>query len=81
MEPAALEGLRGGGGILQVALHHHIAAEHDLAQGGAVRGNGLHRVRIEDVERFEHRIAHALARLERRVFSRRQARPIPSAIR
>src|SRR5690606_4411920 len=33
MEPAALEGFGGGGRVLQVALHHGVAAHEDLADG------------------------------------------------
>ncbi len=37
VEPAAVEGLRGGGGILQVTLHHDVAAKHDFAHRLAIR--------------------------------------------
>ena len=39
-EPAALEGLGRGGGVLVIALHHHVAAHGNLAQMRAVAGDG-----------------------------------------
>jgi hypothetical protein len=36
VEPAALEGIARGRRVLQVALHHDVAAEHDLADRLAV---------------------------------------------
>src|SRR3546814_4444050 len=41
VEPAAGEGLAGRPGVLQVALHHHVAAHEDLAERAAVARHGL----------------------------------------
>ena len=67
MEPAAGEGLVGRRLVLEIALHHDIAAEHHLAHRLAVGRHGLHRFGVEHVERLERVIAHALARLEMRL--------------
>ena len=61
VEPAAGEGLLGGLLVLQVALHHQVAAEHDLAHGLAVGGHRLHGHRVEHGDRLLHVVAHALA--------------------
>ena len=53
--------------VLEVALHHHVAAEHHLAHRLPVGGDRLHRLGVEDVERLERVIAHALARLQMRL--------------
>ena len=60
MEPAAREGLVRGRGVLQVALHDDVAAEHDLPHGLAV-GRGLHhRLGVHDGHALLQRVAHAL---------------------
>ncbi len=46
VEPAALEGFGGGRGVLQVALHHGVAAHEDLADGLAVPGRGFEGFRV-----------------------------------
>ena len=81
MEPAAREGLGGGGRVLEIALHHDVAAEHDLAEGLAVGRHGLHGLGVDHVEGFEHRIAHALPGLLAPRIRPRRARPTPGAIR
>ena len=42
MEPAAPERLGRGLRVLEVALHHVVAAHHDLAERLAVHGHVLH---------------------------------------
>ena len=75
MKPAAREGLVGRGFVLQIALHHDIAAEHHLAHRLAVGGHAFHRLRVDDVERLERVIAHALARFQLRL--RRAVERVP----
>ena len=53
--------------VLEVALHHHIAAEHHFAHRFSVGGHRPHRLGVHDVERLERMIANALARLEMRL--------------
>src|SRR5882724_5279642 len=60
-EPAAREGVLGRPAVLEVALHGDVAAEHDLAHALAVRGNGLHGLRIHHRQSLLHEIAHPLA--------------------
>ena len=67
MEPAAVEGLVGRGLVLEIALHHHVAAEHHLAHGSTVGGDRPHRLGVEDVESLERVNTHALARLQTRL--------------
>ena len=67
MEPAAGEGLVGRGLVLEVALHHDVAAEHDLAHRLPVGRNRRHRLGVHHVERLERMVADALARLEMRL--------------
>src|SRR5437763_1435196 len=40
--------------VLEIAFHHHIAAEHHFTQGLAVARHRSHRLRVEHVKRFEH---------------------------
>src|SRR5437667_7362405 len=61
MEPTTREDVLGRLAVLQVALHGDVSAEHDLAHGLAVRGNGLHRLRIHHRQALFHEIAYALA--------------------
>ncbi len=63
MEPAAPEGLGRGLGVLEIALHHDVAAEHDLAHGLAIGGHALHRLGIHHGEILERMVANALPRL------------------
>ncbi|MNQ31925.1 hypothetical protein D3C85_453080 [compost metagenome] len=81
MEPAALEGLGSGGGVLQVALHHRVAAHEDLAEGLAVARHRLEGLRIADHHPFQGRVAHALAGLDARPLVERQGVPfgVPGA--
>src|SRR5215471_13112744 len=60
VEPAAGERLARRLGVLQIALHGDVAAEHDLAHGLAVCGNRLHRQRIHHRQPLLHQVAHAL---------------------
>ena len=48
--------------VLQITLHHHITAEHHLAQSLAIARHRFHGLRIDNIERFQHRIGDALAR-------------------
>src|SRR5215471_13603116 len=62
MKPAAGEGVVARLLVLKIAFHHHITAEHDLAQSLAVARNRTHGFRIDDIERVEYGIGDALAR-------------------
>ena len=64
MEPAAIESLGRGAGVLQVALHHQIAAHHDLAEGLAVLGHRLQGVRVGHHQAVEQQLAHTLTGLQ-----------------
>ena len=46
MEPTAGEGLVGRGLVLEIALHHHVAAKHHLAHRPPSAGTGVHRIRV-----------------------------------
>ena len=61
MKPAAGERLLGGFFVLEIALHHDIAAEHDLAQRLAVGLDVFHGLGVHHRKPFERVIAHALA--------------------
>ncbi len=63
MEPAALEGIGRGARILQIALHHHVAAEHHLPHGLPVGRNPHHRFGIHHREVLQRMVAHPLPRL------------------
>ena len=78
MEPAAGEGCLGRLGVLQVALHHDVAAHHDLAHRRAVGRHGLQGVGVADVERFQRLVADALAGHQLGLFGRRQG--VPGAV-
>ena len=60
MEPAAPERLGGRLGLLEVALHHVVAAHHDLAQRLAVRGHVVH-VAVHHAHQVGDDVALALA--------------------
>ena len=61
MEPATTEGLGGGLGVLQIALHHRVAAHEDLAQGRAVLRHRLQGLWIGHHQPIQGRITHTLA--------------------
>src|SRR5215831_19087690 len=61
VEPAAGERIARRLGVLQIALHRDVAAEHDLAHGLAVGGDRLHGLRIHHRQPLLHQVAHALA--------------------
>ena len=62
VEPAAAEGLGGGPGIVEVALHHRAAAQHDLTHRGAVRRHRRECLRVRHHRTLDRVMAHALAR-------------------
>ena len=61
--------------VLQIALHHDIAAEHDLADGLAVARHLFHGLGIDHGDGFLERVGHALPPLELRALGRRQIVP------
>ena len=63
VEPATPEGLFGGFGVLQIALHHRIAAQENLTDGFAVFGHWLHGVRVADHRACQSVITNALTGL------------------
>src|ERR1035437_114961 len=69
------ESLLRGGGVLQVALHRDVAAEHDLADSLPIWWHPLHRVRVEDRHRLLRRTGNALARVQPSALGQRQGRP------
>ena len=69
VEPAAGKGFLGGLGVLQVALHGDVAAEHDLAHGFAVHRHGLHGLGVQHAGVALQVVAHALARVEHRALA------------
>ncbi len=70
MKPAARKGFRRRLLVLEISLHHHIAAEHDLAHGLAVARHFFHRLRVAHGKSFQHGIGHALPRLHLRALLR-----------
>ncbi len=68
MIPAAFERFIRGAGVFQIALHHHIAAEHHLAHGVAIIGHFQHGFGVAHGQIFQHRIAYPLARLDAGLF-------------
>ena len=60
VEPAARERIAGRAGILQVPLHRHVSAEHDLAHRLAIPRHRLHRLRVHHGDRLFHQVTHAL---------------------
>src|SRR5690606_19505451 len=76
MKPAALEGFGGGGRVLQVALHHGVAAHEDLADGLAVLRYRLQGLRIGDHDPFQGRVAHALTGFDLGAFLQRHLIPL-----
>jgi hypothetical protein len=73
VEPSAAQGLGGGFGIVEVALHHDVPAHHDLAQGLPV-GRHLDPVVVVDGQLAGGDELDALARLDRRAVREGQAR-------
>ena len=65
--------------VLQVALHHDVAAEHDLAHGLAVGRHRLHRLGVEHRHAFLQRVAHALAAVQPRPLAD-QSLPSPGCL-
>src|SRR5437879_11713056 len=61
MEPAALEGAVRGRWILQIAHHHRVAGQEDLAHGLAVARRLGEGIRIGHHEPFEGHVVDALA--------------------
>ncbi|MPL88378.1 hypothetical protein SDC9_34398 [bioreactor metagenome] len=74
-EPAAGKGLVGGGGVLEVPLHHVVAAHEDLAHRHAIGRHRLLGVGVRHHDLFHRVVAHALPRLEFRALGQRQ--PVP----
>ncbi|MGY3467361.1 hypothetical protein ACVW0I_004232 [Bradyrhizobium sp. LM6.11] len=64
VKPAAFEGVPGRLLVLEVALHHDVAAEHDLADGLAIARHLPHGLRIDDGDAFLERVGHALPPLQ-----------------
>ena len=75
VKPAMLEGCFGRRRVLQIALHHRVAAQHQLAHRAAVRRNIDHRLRIDDALAVECQIGDPLARHAGRTLGDRQAGP------
>ena len=63
MKPAAGKGLFGGLFVLEITLHHDIAAEHHLAGGLAVARHLAHGFGVEHRDSFLQRVGHALPAL------------------
>src|SRR5579872_2943309 len=66
VKPSAGKGLTRGLFVLEIALHHDVAAEHDLADGLAVARHLTHGGWIEDGHRFLERVGDTLPTLELR---------------
>ena len=60
MKPAADKRFLGGFFVLQVPLHHDVAAEHNLADGLTVTRHFVHRFGIDHSHGFLKRVGHAL---------------------
>ena len=73
VKPAALERFGRGLGIVVVALHHHVAANHDLAHGLTIPRH-LAAAVVDDRELARGDQLHALTRLQDCAFLWRQAR-------
>ena len=63
-------------GVLEVALHHRVAAEHDLAQSYAVRRHRVHRLRVGHLHAVHGRVADTLPGHEGGALAQRQALPV-----
>ena len=62
MQPAAAQGFRRRLGIVQIALHHGVAAQHQFADGLAVSRHRGHGFGVQDRLVKERRVAHPLTR-------------------
>ena len=80
MEPAALERLGRRLGLLVVALHHVVAAHHDLAQRLAVLRDVVHLV-VDHAHEIGDDVALALAGQQAGPLLVGRARPTPGATR
>src|SRR5690606_4943418 len=76
VEPAAGKGLLCGLGILQVALHGDVAAEHDLAHGLPIGRHRLHGQGVHHRDIALQVVAHALARIQAGAFPHIQVLPV-----
>ena len=74
--PAAAEGVCGCVRVLEVTLHHEVAAEHDLAHGFTVPGHRLHGIGVHHRDAFLSVVAHALAPVQCDLFCQRQVAPL-----
>ena len=75
MEPSAGKRLAGGGLVLQIALHHDVAAKDHLAHGGGITRHLQAGLRIDHGAGLLHLIAHALAGVEIGLLADRQRLP------
>src|SRR5690606_30576141 len=64
MKPSAGESFSRCLLVLEVPLHHDVAAEHDLADGFAVARHLAHRFRVKDGDGFLERVRNTLPSLE-----------------
>ena len=62
--------------IFQVTLHDDVAAKHDFADALAVARHRYHGFGVHDHELLEHRVTHALARLDLGLLRDRQRVPL-----
>ena len=74
-EPTVFKGFRGRFRLLQIALHHDIAAERDLALRLAIPGHRLGGFGVQDQHIFLQFVSHALAGFQRRPLGQRQIIP------
>src|SRR5260370_25027400 len=77
MKPAAGKGLFGGLFVLEITLHHDIAAEHHLADRLAVARHLAHGFGIEYRDGFLQRVGHALPALALRALIGGKVVPTP----
>ena len=75
MKPAAGKRIAGGGFVLQIALHHDVAAKDHLTHGGGIARHLQPCLRINDGAGLLHLIAHALAGIEVGLFADRERLP------
>ena len=76
MEPSTGERLLRRRGVLQVALHHDVPAEHDLAHRLAVGRDALHPLRVEHGGVALEHVRHALASVPHRDLVRFERFPL-----
>ncbi len=72
MEPPPGEGLARRLRVLEIALHHRIAAQHELAKASAIGGDGGEGFGIAHARLGQHGMRHALAGEEGGLFLERQ---------